>query len=127
MDEWLQDTVINGKPLDVGYDTVLWTRDLLAELLNKEFGIEVAGSTVSVHLKNLDLSYQQPAYRPSAQDPQEVEYFLNEKFPRIQRLAEKLEADSGVEEEAGINLQTPAGKTWGRVGQPPEVRVTGQR
>ena len=87
----------------------------------------MAGSTVSLHVKHLDLSYQQPAYRPRAQDPQEVEYFLNEKFPRIQRLAEKLEADIGFEDEAGINLQTHAGKTWGRVGQPPEIRVTGQR
>ena len=83
LDEWLQDTVIHGKPLDVGYDTVRWTRALLAELLNKEFGIEVAGSTVSLHVKHLDLSYQQPAYRPRAQDPQEVEYFLNETFPRL--------------------------------------------
>ena len=127
MDEWLQDTVINGKPMDVGYDTVRWTRTRLAELLNQEVGVAVAGSTVSVHVKNLDLSYPPPTYRPSAQDPQEVEYFLNETFPRLQRLAEKLKADSGVEEEAGINLQTQAGKTWGRVGQPPEIRVTGQR
>jgi len=58
MDEWLQDTVINGKPMDFGYDTVRWTRALLAELLNKEFGIAVAGSTVSLHVQHLDLSYR---------------------------------------------------------------------
>ena len=33
MDEWLRQTVTGSTPVDHGYDTPLWTRDILAELL----------------------------------------------------------------------------------------------
>jgi len=69
MDWWLKDTVCNRTPMDFGYDTVLWTREILAELLNEKYGIEVGGSTVSLHLKRLGLSYRKPWFRANEQDP----------------------------------------------------------
>lgn len=127
MDAWLIDTVLNHSPLDFEYDTALWTRDILAALLNKHFDINVAGFTVSLHLNNLGLSYQKPWFRANERDELEVKQFLNEKFPRIQRLAEKLGADIAFEDEAGVGLQTHSGKTWGQIGKTPEVPVTGKR
>ena len=127
MDVWLDDTVCNHTPMDFGYDTVLWTREILAELLNEKYGIEVGGSTVSLHLNRLGLSYQTPWFRANEQDPEKVEHFLNDTFPRIQRLAEKIGADIAFEDEAGVGLQTHSGKTWGEVGKTPEVPVTGKR
>jgi transposase len=127
MDAWLEATVVKSTPVAHGYDTVLWTRDILAELLQREFGVWVSGVTVSLHLRNLGLSYQQPCYRDVARDPHEVEYFLTDKFPRIQRLAENMGADIGFEDEAGVGVRTRAGRTWGRVGQPPEIPVAMQR
>ena len=58
MDCWLKTVVLTITPVDNGYDTRLWTRDLLAELLNQRFGIQVAGNTVSLHLRRLRLSYR---------------------------------------------------------------------
>ena len=49
MDAWLKHTVLNSTPVDHGYDTVLWTRRILVELLQKRFGIEVLETTVGVH------------------------------------------------------------------------------
>ena len=66
MDEWLWQTVTGSTPLDHGYDTPLWTRDILAELLDKRFGISVSGRTVSLHLRRMGLSYQKPRYRGRA-------------------------------------------------------------
>jgi len=60
-------------------------------------------------------------------DPGEVERFLNDKFPRIQRLADKLGADSGFEDEAGVGIMTRSGRTWGVVGKTPVVRVCTKR
>ncbi len=127
MDRWLKDTVCNHTPEDFGYDIVLWTREILAELLNEKYGIDVGGSIVSLHLKRLGLSYQKPWFRANEQDPRKVEHFLNDTFPRIQRLAEKIGADIAFEDEAGIGLQTHSGKTWGEIGTTPEVFVTGKR
>lgn len=102
--------------MDFGYDTVLWTREILAQLLNEKFGIGVCGSAVGRHLTLLRLSYQKPWFRANEQDPEKVERFLTDTFPRIQRLAEKIGADIAFQDEAGIGLQTNSGKTWGGVG-----------
>lgn len=127
IDAWLRRTVLDKTPQDFGYETVLWTRDILAELLELHFDIQVAGTTVSQHLKRLGLSYQTPWFRAAEQKPEAVERFVTDTFPRIQRLAEKLQADIAFEDEAGIGLRTHAGKTWGAVGTTPQVRGSEQR
>lgn len=127
MDQWLKHTVLHSLPVEHGYDTVLWTRDLLADLLQKKFGVTVSGPTVSLHLTALGLSYQQPCYRAVARDEQEVQFFLNHKFPRIQRRAQTMGADIGFEDEAGVGVMTRSGRPWGEVGHPPEIPVSMER
>jgi transposase len=124
---WLKETIIEKTPRDFGYETALWTRDILAEILNNKFDLDVAGSTVGTHLRKIGLSYQKPWFRAQEQDPVKVAHFLNDTFPRIQRLARKISADIGFEDEAGAGLQTHSGKTWGAIGRTPEVAVTGKR
>lgn len=124
MDRWLKGVVLNTTPQNHGYDTRLWNRDLLAELLHRQFGIQVAGNTVSLHLHQLGLSYQTPRYRASEQDPAQVAAFLEVKFPKIQKLAEKMGADIGFEDESGVEVSSRSGRTWGAVGEPPEVEAT---
>jgi transposase len=127
MDQWLNHTVLTSLPVEHGYETVLWNRDLLADLIRKKFEVTVSGPTVSLHLKALGLSYQQPCYRDKARQEQEVEFFLDHKFPRIRRLAQKLGADLGFEDEAGVGVMTRSGRTWGEVGHPPEIPVSMER
>ena len=127
IDAWLRRTVLTSTPVRFGFNTVLWTREILAQLLWEEFAVAVSGRTVSVHLRKLGLSYQKPCYRAVEQDAAAVAFFLDEKFPRIQRLAQKMGADIAFEDEAGVGLGTHAGRTWGLAGDTPEVRVTDQR
>ena len=127
IEQWLKDAVLHHGPEDFGYDRALWTRDILAEIINEEFGLDVAGSAVGKHLKKIGLSYQKPWFRSKEQDAEKVTRFLTDTYPRIQRLAKRISADIGFEDEAGIGLQTHTGKTWGEVGQTPEVAVTGKR
>jgi len=127
MEDWLKDTVLNHGPEDFGYDTALWTRDVLAEILNVEFSINVGGRAVGKHLHDIGLSYQKPWFRSREQDNAKVRKFLEETFPRIQNLAKNIGADIAFEDEAGIGLQAHAGKTWGEIGHTPEVAVSGKR
>ena len=110
MEQWLRAVVLESTPEAHGYDTLLWTREILAERLALHFGIQVSGRTVSGHLRRMGLSYRTPRDRAREQDPEEVEHFLRVKFPAIQRLAEKLGADMAFEDESGVNLRTHAGK-----------------
>ena len=127
MEKWLRIVVLNSTPVDHGYDTLLWTRDILVELLWNQYGIDVAGRTVSDHLNKIGLSYQKPVYRAKEQDPDEVEYFINEKFPRIKRLAARINADIAFEDESGVGMSTHSGSTWGDVGHTPKVLATNKR
>jgi transposase len=127
MDDWLRETVLHSTPEEHGYDTLLWTRDILAELLQGKFGIKVTGRTVSLHLKTLNLSYQKPEYQAAEQDPDKVACFLEVKFPMIQRLADRIGADIAFEDEAGIGVQTRSGLTWGEKGKTPVVIRTDAR
>lgn len=127
MEQWLRETVLHSTPVAHGYDTLLWTREILAELLVQRFGVPVSGRTVSWHLRKMGLTYQKPSYRATEQDPQEVEHFLQVKFPAIQRQAQKLGAEIAFEDESGVNLQTHAGRTWGERGKTPIVRRTDAR
>ena len=127
MEIWLHEVVLETTPEAYGYDTRLWNRDILAELLSHEFGVRVSGRTISRHLSKLDLSYQKPQYRAVKQDPEEVRYFLEEKFPRIQRLAKKIDAEIVFEDEAGVGVSTRYGRTWGERGKTPIVPATDQR
>lgn len=127
MDRWLRTTVLHSTPDDQGYDTQLWTCAILVDLLKKHFGLGVSTATVGLHLHQLGLSPQQPRYRARGRDPEQVAAFWDDKFPRIQRLAEKLGADIGFEDESGIGIMTRSGHTWGEVGHPPEIDVSDQR
>jgi transposase len=127
IDTWLKSVVLSENPTSYGYDTVLWTCQILAEIIEKSFGVKVIPATVNAHLVQMGLSYQEPCYRARERDPAEIEYFLNEKFPRIQRLALKIGADIAYEDEVGVDMSERSGRTWGLIGKTPEVMVTGQR
>ena len=127
MDIWLKKTVLESTPEDFGYDTTLWTCDLLAQLLSEQYKVQVVGATINHHLHQLGLSNQKPNAIPREQDPTAVDRFVNKEFPKIQSLANKIGADVGFEDEAGVDLREHSGKTWGTRGIRPDVFVTGKR
>jgi len=124
---WLKQVILEWSPEDFGYDTTLWTCGLLAELLKKEQGIPVVPETINHPLHKLGLSNQEPGYIAREQDPAAVKQFVAETFPKIQRFADKVQADIGFEDEAAVDLRDPYGRTWGERGIRPDVFVTGKR
>ncbi|MCK7581485.1 MAG: IS630 family transposase [Chromatiales bacterium] len=127
IDRWLRETILHSTPEAHGYDTVLWTLDILVDLLKERFGLWVSDATVALHLHQMKLSCQRPCYRARQQDPRKVEDFLNRKFSMIQRVAQKMGADIAFEDETGIRILTRSGRTWGEVNSPPTVTVNQQR
>ena len=114
-------------PSDFGYDTELWTLKIIADLLKERFGICVYESTVWNHLHQLQLSCQIPQYRALAYDEQQVDAYLTKKWPIVQRVANKMQADIFFEDEAGVGIMTRSGRTWGAVNATPLVRASDQR
>ena len=127
MDQWLRKNILTSTPEAHGYDTVLWTLEIMVDLLKKQFGVWVSDSIVALHLHEMKLSSQVPCYQARQQDPQKVEDFINHKFPLIQRVAERMGADIAFEDEAGIGIRMRSGRTWGEVNKTPVVTVNKQR
>lgn len=127
MDEWLKMVVLGSTPLQFGYDTNLWNCKVLVDLLRRKFDVKVSDDTVRLHLEAMGLTPQKPQYQDHERNAVEVEHFKREKFPQIQKLAEKMGADIAFEDESGVGVDTRHGSTWGLKGKTPVVRVCMQR
>jgi hypothetical protein len=92
--------------------------------LEQNFGVKVSDCAVRLHLKAMGLTCQKPEYQDVQRDEAEIDNFLNNKFPRIQKLAEKMAADIAFEDEAGVGIMTRQGRTWGLSGQTPVIKVS---
>lgn len=125
--DWLKQTVLETTPEDWGYDTALWTSTIVGELLAQHWEVKVSDTTVRRYLHALGLSAQVPTWQASEQDPATVRRFVEEKFPQIVRLAKKTGAEIYFVDESGCRATEHRGRTWGQVGQRPELKSTGQR
>jgi transposase len=127
VEEWLKQTILKCTPVTFGYDTNLWTCRTIVELLKQKFGLTIGEGSVRIHLKEMGLTCQKPEYRDVKRDEREIAYFLNVKFPLIQEVAKKKNADIAFEDEAGVGIMTRHGRTWGLRGETPIVKVSMQR
>lgn len=127
IDVWLRETILKSTPADHGYDTVLWTLEIIVDLLKERFDLWVSDAVVRMHWHRLGLSCQKPCYQALEQDKTKVELFLDNEFKDIQKVAQEMQADVAFEDESWVQANTRSGRTWGLVGQPPTITVTDSR
>jgi transposase len=119
---------INGRdPRQYGLDFGLWTRAVVAELIEKKFGITLGLTAVGELLARLGLTPQKPLQRAYQRDPAAIEKWQRETFPAIARQAKADGAEIFFWDESGFRADTVHGKTWGARGQTPVVQRPGQR
>ena len=119
---------INGRdPRQYGLDFGLWTRLVVAQLIEKKFGLRLGVSAVGELLAKLGLTPQKPLQRAYQRDPQAIEKWQRETYPAIARKAKRQGAEVFFWDESGFRADTVHGKTWGVRGQTPVVERPGQR
>jgi len=119
---------INGRdPRQFGLDFGLWTRAVVAELIEKKFGVNLGLTAVGELLARLGLTPQKPLQRAYQRDPQAIERWQRETYPAIARQAKAEGAEVFFWDESGFRADTVHGKTWGVRGQTPVVERPGQR
>lgn len=119
---------INGRdPRQYGLDFGLWTRAVVAELIEKKFEIKLGLTAVGELLARLGLTPQKPLQRAYQRDPEAIERWQRETYPAIARQARKEGAEVFFWDESGFRADTVHGKTWGVRGQTPVVQRPGQR
>jgi transposase len=119
---------VNGRdPRQYGLDFGLWTRRVVADLIEKKFNVGLGVTAVGELLARLGLTPQKPLQRAYQRDPEAIEMWQRETFPAIAKQAKAEGGEIYFWDESGFRADTVHGKTWGLRGQTPVVQRPGQR
>jgi transposase len=124
---WIYRTVVDKDPLQMKFPFALWTRAMIAVVIQRQFGIKLSDSSVGRLLRQLGLTCQKPLFRAYQKSPEAVEQWKQTVFPAIKIRAAKLGASIYFQDESGIRSDFHSGTTWAPKGQTPVIEVTGAR
>jgi transposase len=113
-------------PDQLKFQFFLWTREAVGLLIQREFGIELAVTTLGNYLRRWGFTVQKPAVRAYEQNPAKVIEWLNVRYPGIAERAKKEGAAIWWGDEAGLRSRHVAGTTFSPSGKTPIVRATGK-
>ena len=119
--------IVGKDPRQQGLDFGLWTRRIVAHLIEQKFGIRLQLTAVGRLLASLEITPQQPLRRAYERDPKAVAHWVAKDYPRLRRRARKHGATIFFLDEAGFSSEPNLGRTYGRKGQTPVVQTSGQR
>jgi transposase len=117
-------TILNEKtPEDVGIAAPLWTRRAVADLIRKEYGIDMPVRTVGEYLRRWGYTPKVPSRHAKDQDPEEVRLWLEENYPAIERRAAREGAEIHWCDETGAAADQQPRRGYAREGQPARIDV----
>lgn len=114
-------------PEQLGLHGQLWTRSLVRELIDGEYGLLLSRKTVGKYLRSWGLSPQRSIRRAREQNPEAVAAWLEETYPAIVAKARSERAQVYWLDQTGMRSDAHAGTGWAPVGKTPVVDKTGQR
>ena len=123
----LYELIVGSDPRQLSFAFALWTREMVRQVIRREFGVALSVVSVGRLLRAMGLSPQRPLYRAYQQNPEAVQRWRDEEFPAIRAAAKAEGATIYFADEAGIRSDYHAGTTWAPVGRTPVVRATGAR
>ena len=104
-------------PEHLGLPHALWTRRAVGDLIRKQFAIDLADRTVGTYLRRWGYTPKKPSRRSRKQDPDEVEQWLLETYPDIEKQAENEHAEILWTDEVGVQADHHPGTSYAREGE----------
>ena len=120
-------TIVDRCPDQLKLPMYLWTREAVAMLIKRRFGIEVSVWTAGRYLSKWGFTSQKPVRRAFEQDTEEVRRWLEVEYPRLKVLAKRDGAEIYWGDEMGLRSDHAAGRSYGRKGKTPFIPGTGKR
>ena len=124
---WVYRVVTGGDPRQYKFPFALWTRNAIAILLYRRYGVRLSANSVGRLLAHLGITPQKPLWRAYQQDPERVRQWIQAEYPAIARQAQQERAEIWFGDESGVRSDYHAGTTWAARGKTPVVRTTGAR
>lgn len=119
--------IVGGDPRQLGLDLGLWTRRVVADMIQDMFGVEIGLTAVGRMLHRIGIVPVKPLRRAYERDPVAIEKWKEEEYPALRERAKKYNAEIYFLDEAGIRSDSVLGKTWGPKGERTTVETSGRR
>ena len=119
--------VVDHHPEQLRLPFCLWTREAVAQLIERRFGIRVSVWTTGRYLARWGFTPQKPVRRAYERNPEAVRRWLEEEYPLIRRQAKTEKATIYWGDEMGLRSDDTAGRSYGLRGHTPVVPGTGKR
>jgi len=117
---------INGRnPKQHGLDFSLWTRAVVAKLIEEKFGVRLGLTAVGELLARLGLTPQKPKKRSVERNESDIVRWKNRTWPMLtRRFNEKARnAHLVFVDECGFMLAPLLRRTWARRGHTPVIKI----
>jgi transposase len=125
--EQIRKLIVGKDPRQLQFEFAMWTRHMIKDLIKREFGVDYTLQAVGKILHRMGLSPQKPLVRAYQQNPELVNKWKFEEYPRIRKMAKDAGGSIFFADEASIRSDYHSGTTWAPVGQTPIIRGTGER
>jgi transposase len=115
----IQKLIIDKYPEQYKLAFALWTRKAVRELVEQEFGIVLARSTMGYYLRSWGFTPQKPKKKAYEQKPAAVEKWLEESYPEIKKRARSENAEIHWGDETGCKNRCNHGRSYAPKGKTP--------
>ena len=119
----IRDLIIDKNPDQLKLPGFLWDRENVLALMKRLFNVTIALQNVSVYLKKWGMTPQRPIKRSYKQNPEEVQKWLEEEYPKIKQRAKEENAEIHWGDETGCQNETNYVKGYALKGKTPSMPV----
>ena len=105
----------------------LWSREAVAQYIERQFGLHLSLNTVGRYLKHWGFTPQKPARCALEKDQAAVDLWLQEAYPAIRRQAAVERATIYWGDEMGVRSTDQTGRSYARKGHTPVIPSPGKR
>jgi transposase len=119
------EALLEAGPATFAYADQCWTLARIGDLVWDRFRADYTLAGLHVLLHRIGWSVQVPARQAAERNDAAIATWKQEQWPVVKKTAADLDAWLVFEDESGQGLRPPKGRTWGRRGHTPVVRVTG--
>lgn len=123
----VQKMLVDKMPEQLKLDFALWTRKAVKELVEREFGIVIAITTMGDYLRKWGFTPQKPKKMAYEQCPKKVQKWLDEKYPAIKAQAKQEKAEIYWGDETGVKNQCHHGRSYAPQGKTPVKKSMSKR
>jgi transposase len=119
----IQQLLDDHSPEGLGIASPLWSRRAVRDLIQQQFGINLAVRTVGEYLHRWGYTAKRPGRHSKDQVPEEVRAWLEEIYPTIEKRANEEGAEIFWCDETGSQADHHPGYGYARSGEPATMEV----